>query len=118
MLTGATFRPAGEVVLTSSVDNTARIWRAYTQTQTLVDLAKDAASRCLTPQERRQFFLNAAPPRWCITGVGQEQEKDATRWEAKPPYESPEWRQWLAAADAARAAGQKQPPPPTPADGP
>ena len=40
-------------------------------------------ARCLTPAQRKAFFLPPEPPDWCI-----EMEK----W----PYNTPEWKQWLA----------------------
>ena len=45
--------------------------------------AKVAIPRCLTLAQRKAFFLPPEPPAWCI-----EMEK----W----PYNTPEWKQWLA----------------------
>ena len=49
----------------------------------LVSHAKAAVPRCLTPAQRKAFFLPPEPPAWCI-----EMEK----W----PYDTPAWKQWLA----------------------
>ena len=63
--------------------NTARIWDVLPDTQALVSHAKTAVPRCLTQAQRKTFFLPPEPPAWCI-----EMEK----W----PYNTPDWKQWLA----------------------
>jgi hypothetical protein len=35
----------------------------FASTQDLVDAAKDQIRRCLTPAQRKQYFLPEAPPR-------------------------------------------------------
>lgn len=65
----------------------------------LTRTARIAAPRCLTPDQRRAFFLPEAPPRWCITGAGLEAEKDPGKWTGKWPYHTAEWRSWLAARE-------------------
>ena len=74
-------------------------------TQALVDHAKQVVPRCLTRDQRAQYYLDPAPPAWCI-----EMEKwpyhtqDWKEWlkykraNANPPWpDTTEWRSWLAA---------------------
>ncbi len=50
---------------------------------TLLDDARQTATRCLTIAERRRLRLEAEePPEWCI---------DLKKW----PYDRPSWRDWL-----------------------
>jgi hypothetical protein len=95
----AAFSPDGRRIVTASDDNTARIWNGdgFLDTQSLVSAAKAAVPRCLTPVRRKTFFLPPEPPSWCI-----EMEK----W----PYNTPEWKQWLADT----RAGNNPPLPDTP----
>jgi WD40 repeat protein len=79
----AAFSPDGNRLVTSSRDGTARIWDVFPDTQALVSHAKAEIPRCLTATQRRAFFLPTQPPAWCI-----EMEK----W----PYDTSEWKQWLA----------------------
>jgi WD40 repeat protein len=76
------FSPDGRRIVTASFDKTARIWEVFPDTQALVSAAKAAVPRCLTPAQRKAFFLPPEPPDWCI-----EMEK----W----PYNSLAWREWL-----------------------
>ena len=57
----AAFSPDGQRVITSSLDKTARLWKVFTTTQALIDHAYKTVSRCLTPEERKQFFLPPEP---------------------------------------------------------
>ena len=99
----AAFSPDGKRIVTASLDKTARVWDAETgkpawdtpDIDALVSAAKAAVPRCLTPVQRKTFFLPPEPPDWCI-----EMEKR--------PYDTPEWNQWL----ADKRAG-KTPPLPT-----
>ncbi len=59
--------------------------------QELVAQAKTEAPRCLTPAQRKEFFLDPEPPAWCI-----EMEK----W----PDHTPAWKAWLAGTRAGRKA--------------
>jgi hypothetical protein len=100
----AVFSPDGQRILTASNDNTARLWRVFLTTRSLVDEAKARVPRCLTVEQRRQAFLDPSPPPWCV-----EQEKwpnhteDWKVWlqykreHANPPLPSmPEWASWIA----------------------
>jgi dipeptidyl aminopeptidase/acylaminoacyl peptidase len=78
----AAFSPDGKRLVTASADNTARLLRMFPGTAQIVAVAKAASPRCLTAEQRHQFFLPAEPPTWCI-----EQEK----W----PYDTLAWKQWL-----------------------
>ena len=65
--------------------------RLFASTQHLVDTAKDHMRRCLTPAQRKQFFLPKQPPLWCI---------ERRLW----PYHTEDWQAWLAARNAGRDA--------------
>jgi WD40 repeat protein len=61
----AVFSPDGERILTASDDTTARIWRIFPTAQALVDRSKMAVPRCLTPEQRKNAFLDPQSPAWC-----------------------------------------------------
>jgi WD40 repeat protein len=63
----AAFSPSGSYVITASKDNTARLWPVFLSTDMLVQATKNILRRCLTPDQRRKYFLPSAPPAWCIT---------------------------------------------------
>ncbi|HET7384913.1 MAG TPA: TIR domain-containing protein [Pseudolabrys sp.] len=65
-VSSAVFSPDGEQILTSSDDTTARIWLVFPTEQTLVDRSKVLVPRCLTREQRKNFFLGPEPPPWCI----------------------------------------------------
>jgi hypothetical protein len=48
----------------------------------MLENARAAASRCLTPDQRAQAFLDPEPPAWCV---------EMGKW----PYESQDWKDWL-----------------------
>ncbi|HTZ67316.1 MAG TPA: toll/interleukin-1 receptor domain-containing protein [Roseiarcus sp.] len=77
------FSPDGKRIVTASGDGTARIWDVFPNTQSLVSAAKVAVPRCLTPSQRKAFFLSPEPPARCI-----EMEK----WH----YDTVVWNHWLA----------------------
>jgi dipeptidyl aminopeptidase/acylaminoacyl peptidase len=78
----AAFSPDSNRIVTASWDKTALIW-VFPDIKGLVSAAKVVIPRCLTPAQRKTFFLPPEPPAWCI-----EMEK----W----PYDTAEWKQWLA----------------------
>ena len=51
-------------------------------TRNLVSRARAIVPRCLTPAQRKAFYLPPEPPAWCV-------ELD------KRPYDTPQWKQWL-----------------------
>jgi WD40 repeat protein len=65
----AVFSPDGERIATASEDRTGRVWR-ISQTQPTVQQALDTARsrvpRCLTAEQRKDYFLDETPPRWCV----------------------------------------------------
>jgi WD40 repeat protein len=85
-IVSAVFSPDAKHVALAS-RNQALMWAVFPETQALVENAKAAAPRCLTAAQRKQAFLEPAPPPWCI-----ENEK----W----PYYSKEWKDWLARRSA------------------
>jgi WD40 repeat protein len=78
----AAFSPDGKRIVTASADTTARLWEISANTQELVSHAQAAVPRCLTPAQRRAFFLPPEPPLWCV---------ELEKW----PYHTDEWNQWL-----------------------
>ena len=88
----AAFSPDGARIVTASADKTARLWDIKADPSNLVSRARAAMPRCLTPSQRKAYFLRPEPPVWCI---------EMGKW----PYNSPEWKQWL----ADRQAGKKPP---------
>jgi WD40 repeat protein len=54
----AVFDPTGTRVLTASLDCTARIWRVFPTVTALVEYARAIMPRALTPEQRKQFFLD------------------------------------------------------------
>jgi len=92
----ANFAPDGSKVLTESGGPAfskgpsgkgteswrGRLWPVFEDLPSMLENAKATASRCLTPDQRAQAFLDPEPPAWCV-----EMEK----W----PYESQGWKDWL-----------------------
>lgn len=58
----AAFSPDGNTVLTGL--DRIQLWSAKVG-QELVDFAKQNAPRCLTPEQRKQFYLFPEVPSWC-----------------------------------------------------
>jgi hypothetical protein len=91
----ARFSADGARIVAASADKTARLWDVKTDARNLVSRARAAVPRCLTPPQRKAYFLRPQPPAWCI---------EMQKW----PYDAPAWVQWL----ADKRAG-KNPPLPT-----
>jgi len=51
----------GKHIITTSNDDTARIWPVFSNAQKLIDYANQIVPRCLTPEQRKQFFLPPEP---------------------------------------------------------
>jgi WD40 repeat protein len=98
-----------ERVVSGAGDGTVRMATFFPDTASLVRSARTQAVLCLTPNERVKYHLADAPPRWCITGAGEEGENDPQKWRPLWPYRSVEWRRWLTGHDQ----GQAQPLPPS-----
>lgn len=84
------FSADGAHAATTSDDGTIKVWPTFQSVDDLVGHARKTVERCLTPQERRNYFLAPEPPGWCI-----EMKKQ--------PYDSARWRQWLADKSAGKA---------------
>ena len=80
-------------------DLAPRFWRLHSDLQTVVDAQKASATRCLTPRQLQTYHLGDAPPRWCVTGPGLEEEPDPENWRPLRPYHTETWRDWLIAYD-------------------
>ena len=70
-------------MVTASADRTASIWRVFPTTTELFDHAKQVIPRCLTREQREHVGLKLEPPLWCV---------EMGKW----PYDTKEWRSWLA----------------------
>ncbi|CAB1063128.1 High-affinity carbon uptake protein Hat/HatR [Olavius sp. associated proteobacterium Delta 1] len=78
---GAAFSADGARIVTASRDHSARVWGAENVgKKKLIAQTKDGIPRCLTPKQRKQFFLAPEPPPWCI---------EMGKW----PYHTEEWKQ-------------------------
>ena len=95
-LLSAALSPDGKRIVIIAPSGAVRVLRVLVGTEETVKVAKTTLPRCLTTDQRRQFFLPAEPPAWCI-----EQEK----W----PYDTSAWKEWLSDVRAG-----KRPPLPAP----
>jgi WD40 repeat protein len=92
----AAFSPDGKRIRAVSFEGELVEWEVLPNTQALVSAVKSAVPRCLTPVQRKAFFLPPEPPAWCI---------EMAKW----PYDTPEWTHWLADKRAGKS-------PPLPAE--
>ncbi len=89
-LNSAAFSADEKWIVTASADNTVRVWDAVTlERRELIDNSRRDIHRCLTLEQRKQFFLVLEPTLWCI---------EKGKW----PYQTKEWRDWLADKKAGR----------------
>lgn len=72
-------------------------WRYFPNTAAMIEHARAALPRCLSPQQRMQVLLEPTPPAWCITRLGLEDDPEPAHWTLKWPYQNGVWRQWLIA---------------------
>jgi WD40 repeat protein len=71
-ITSVAITPDGKHIVTGSADRTVRVWDAEPFPRDigkLIDNAKHMAQRCLTPEQRKRFYLDSTPPGWCETGA-------------------------------------------------
>jgi hypothetical protein len=73
--------------------------KTFPEPQEAIEHVKINTPRCLTRRQRRDFFLDPDPPRWCITGAHHENDRGVVTWEGKWPYQGQEWIEWLSAKD-------------------
>lgn len=71
----ARFSSDGKRVLTASEDGTARSWTISMNIEHLISLAKSSVPRCLSREQRREYFLPEAFPSWCY---------DMEKWPLRP----------------------------------
>lgn len=92
--------PTGAHFVTVSDDRTVSVWRVWPSQQALVNDVIQSASRCLSPNLRKQYFLTPVPPSWCV-------ERRLGRYGGRA------WQAWLPKRKAWLAAGRpagKEPP--------
>lgn len=65
VITNIGFSLDGRQVVTTSRDGTARLWATYPVLQDLIDHIKSSVRRCLSPEQRNAFHLEANAPQWC-----------------------------------------------------
>ncbi len=97
--------PDGQRLAVADRSTSVAILRLFGSSTLLMELAKIAMPRCLTPQQRKRYRMGPIPPRWCITGPGREGEQDSAKWSGVWPYDTNIFRSWLVAADSARSRG-------------
>jgi WD40 repeat protein len=61
----AAFSLDGQRMLTTSKDETARLWQAFVSKKALLDFAESKLSRCLHGTQRARFGLEERAPSWC-----------------------------------------------------
>jgi WD40 repeat protein len=54
----AAYAPDGRRIVTASADGKARVWPAFATTQDLLAYAGEIMPRQLTPEQRKEFFLD------------------------------------------------------------
>jgi len=85
-------RPGGERLMTLWSERGAfrlRTWQMLPSTAAAMVFAENIVPECLSPSSRNSLGLDAPPPRWCVEMK-------------KRPYDTPQWRQWLADKDAGK----------------
>ncbi|MEQ1698306.1 MAG: TIR domain-containing protein [Hyphomicrobiaceae bacterium] len=76
------FNSSGDSIAAISLDDNIRVWGVHATTDQLVQATKARAARCLTQEQRKQYYLPPAPPTWCV---------ERRLW----PYHSDVWQGWL-----------------------
>ncbi len=84
------FDPSGSRVL-FMYNNEAVAWSFIPSVQDMLDSARAYVPSCISPANRSDFYLADEPPAWCIE-------------RGKKPYDTDDWKQWLANKKAGRAA--------------
>lgn len=87
----------GKIIDNDINNNTIRISNVILKQKLLIKAQKNIPY-CLFPSERRKFFLSPQPPRWCITGP-KYTNSPRDKWRGKWPYDTGEWKEWLASHD-------------------
>jgi WD40 repeat protein/tetratricopeptide (TPR) repeat protein len=85
-ITSVAVTPGGTHIVTGSEDGTARIWELFNEHQSLIAQAKERVPRCLTPTQRKQYYLAPGPPHWCVS---------MRKWPYDPPSALIEGRRLL-----------------------
>jgi WD40 repeat protein len=66
-ITSIAITPDATHIVTGSEDGTVRIWDVYGDGNSMLAQAKRSIPQCLTPGQRKQFYLSPKPPSWCIS---------------------------------------------------
>ena len=83
--------------IASALGNTVRFTNIYNNTDALADVVKSRVPTCLTLAQRDYYFLPLGPPSWCVTGLSLGTDARPEKWQAKWPYQSYAWNEWLLA---------------------
>lgn len=84
------FDPSGNRVL-FLYGNEVHAWSFIPSVQDMLDNARAYVPSCIAPASRSDFYLADEPPAWCIE-------------RGKKPYDTDDWKQWLANKKAGKAA--------------
>lgn len=91
----------GNAILITTAEGSLLKYKILPDTQQLVDYVKRKLPFCLTTVLMKKFYLQPIPPRWCITGPGNE-KVTRKEWKGKWPYNTVEWKGWLSAKDSGK----------------
>jgi WD40 repeat protein len=80
------------------------LWRIFSKPDDLIMESRQIVGRCLTPNERKQFLLDPAPPTWCIIGGAAHSRAIPSAWKGIWPYTSDQWKNWLIARERGSTA--------------
>jgi WD40 repeat protein len=66
VVNSAAFSSDGKTIITASDDGTAKAWKIASNIDQLINLAKLSIPRCLSKEQRREYFLPEDIPDWCV----------------------------------------------------
>jgi WD40 repeat protein len=65
-ITALAVMPDGRRAVVGAQDGKVAVWHLFDTGQELIDEVKDVVPRCLSPEERKRYFLDVQPPNWCM----------------------------------------------------